>query len=324
MLTFDFRPSDTGNEDFKAEGVDFRGDSFTVIGMVEPEADGVLRLEWKKLYPKGDIFYYSGTLVDEYTITGWLGHSVDYFEWQFVLKKIPAEHMIYRPRPRTLDLLPPPRPLRSVSISPYLHPRAASVDGGSETHLILDEHADETSDADKLKADGDAQTDSGPKTDTLSEPEDRTDDKGSVNPEAAASTDGRLTPDAGGSSAAGPSTSIEVLRRNLKYCALWQYAILAIRYDVRRKWWTWSYFASRRDARKKYLETHQILHGTFPYDSHHSFKVSEARLALTSQDARFYEALAIHLSKLQPYPLYVNFLHFTSYTVVTDKFYVEA
>ncbi|KAM5542283.1 hypothetical protein V8D89_004156 [Ganoderma adspersum] len=294
-------PPITDNEDFKAEGVEFWGDSFTVTGMVEPEEDGVFRLEWKKLYPDGDIFYYFGTLIDECTITGWLGQSVEYFPWQFFLKKIPAEHMIYRPSPHTLGLLPPPLPSTPAFMPPTAHPTAVGTNGGSTAHPISDEHADETSNADKMEADGDAPGDAGLNIDTPSEPEDRTDDEASGGPEAAASTHGRLTPDADGSSTADPSQSTQVLRR--KYCALWQYAISAIRHDIRRKWWTWSYFAARRYARKNYLKTHQMLNGTFPYDPDHDLRVSEASLALTSRDARFYEALAVHLSKLQPYPL---------------------
>ena len=191
MLTFDFCPSGTDNEAFKAEGIDFSGHSFTVAGRVSPEADGVLRLEWKTLYPKGDTFYYSGTLVDEYTITGWLGRSVDFFQWQFALKKIPAEYMIYRPRPHDLGLPPPVWPSISAFMSPDARPTATVADRGSMAYLVSDEHADqlETNSVDKMEANGDPQENAGAKTDTVSEPEDCTTEEVFIGSQAAANTD---------------------------------------------------------------------------------------------------------------------------------------
>jgi hypothetical protein len=36
--------------------------------------------------------------------------------------------------------------------------------------------------------------------------------------------------------------------------ALWQFAIAAVRYGVRRGSWSWSFFKARADSRKRFIE----------------------------------------------------------------------
>ncbi|KAI1785573.1 hypothetical protein LXA43DRAFT_899499 [Ganoderma leucocontextum] len=195
MLSFRFHLSHADNEDFTAEGVEFDGDSYTVRGHVARETGGMPQVEWTVKYPGGYDVRYFGSLTDEFTIMGCRSISEYDMDWQFVLKKIPAEYMIYRPSPYTLNL---PTPYRE----------------------------------------------------------------------------------------------------------LWRYAISATLHDVRRKWWTWTYFAARRDARKNFLNTHYIgLNGFFPPNEPepvHTYQANQARLACTAADAQFYESLAVYLSNTRP------------------------
>ena len=324
MLTFHFHLSDSDNSDFTSKGVqpEFDGDPFTVTGIVKPDPDGaVLKCEWKKKYSETDIVYYFGTLVDEYTIVGWIGISIYDLDLQFVLKKIPAEYMIYRPSPHALgEPLPPRPPILSPDQSPTSHPTNGSSNEGSRAHSVPVIDIGETK-GEVDVTDGDASPEAGGGVDTnneatvgvaqdvISTSDETADVVVDIGSEIVASPDGHSALDVGAESVdpngdADPGPAGTLVRS--KYRALWDYAMSAILHDVRRKWWTWSYFAARRDARKNFLKEHVGLNGIFPYDPVHCLQVSATRLACTNRDATFYEALAFHLSNSRPYSKYVE------------------
>ena len=189
MITLHFHHSTQENEDFTASGYDFDGEEFIVRGTLDSES---LEIKWTITYGADFDVYYTGRLVDEYTIVGTRASgAIENVDFSFVMKKIPAEYLIYRPSPMRL-----------------------------ETH-----------------------------------------DKGE------------------------------------KYRALWVYAISAIVHDVRRKWWTWSLFAARRDVRKAYIELDSRR--VVPYKRLELAGWRTGNLNLcTSKDAFFYESLSRYLATI--------------------------
>ena len=71
--------------------------------------------------------------------------------------------------------------------------------------------------------------------------------------------------------------------------ALWGFAIAAVRNDVRRERWSWSYFAQRRDDRKTVLSLAvRYLYFGEPLDAEEVQRCCAASQRLTSADACFY------------------------------------
>jgi hypothetical protein len=82
--------------------------------------------------------------------------------------------------------------------------------------------------------------------------------------------------------------SIKELSDN-KPRALWGFAIAAVRNDIRRERWSWSYFAQRRDDRKTVLSlVVRNLYFGEPLDSEEAQRCCAASQRLTSADACFY------------------------------------
>ncbi|KAJ7846349.1 hypothetical protein B0H14DRAFT_934544 [Mycena olivaceomarginata] len=75
--------------------------------------------------------------------------------------------------------------------------------------------------------------------------------------------------------------------------ALWAFAIDSVRFDVRRKGWSWSYFKERRDNRKRFIELY-IRSTKFgpPMNDEERGDLSRVQKALTTSDSRFYHSLA--------------------------------
>ena len=77
--------------------------------------------------------------------------------------------------------------------------------------------------------------------------------------------------------------------------ALWRFAIAAVRNDVRRERWSWSYFAQRRDDRKTVLSsTIRYMYFGEPLDSEEHQRCSAASQRLTPADACFYHSKIVH------------------------------
>ena len=187
MLSLYFHCSNQDGEDFTASGIDFDGDAFKVSGTYTAVEDGLPEVKWTIHYGKELKVYYTGRLVDEYTIVGTRAYAnPEDYDWSFVMKKIPEEHMIFRPPPMVLE---------------------------SED-------------------------------------------------------------------------------RSAKYRALWKYAIAATVDDIRRRWWTWSFFAARRDTRKTYLTTEQERIAPRNHDI--TPDLVRNGNACTPKDVLFYESLATY------------------------------
>lgn len=74
--------------------------------------------------------------------------------------------------------------------------------------------------------------------------------------------------------------------------ALWQFAISAVRDQVRRQLWSWSYFKARREMRKLYIELDTRVHnyGRLLEENEVAVLV-RCRKALSPADARFYHSI---------------------------------
>ena len=71
--------------------------------------------------------------------------------------------------------------------------------------------------------------------------------------------------------------------------ALWGFAIAAVRNDIRRERWSWSYFAQRRDDRKMLLAlVTRYLHFGKPLDGEEIQRCCAVLQRLTPADACFY------------------------------------
>lgn len=190
MLSLHFHYSTKEGEDFTACGIEFDGDPFEISGTCEQDEDGVVQVQWTISYPGDMRIYYTGTLVDEYTIMGRRSYdNPDDFDWHFVLKKIPDEYMTFRPSPLQLQV-------------PENKPRL-----------------------------------------------------------------------------------------------LWQYAISVTLHEVRRRRFSWSYIAGRRDARMAYLKVQAGYGRPLPdFDERNA----RARQVCTAKDVRLYETFASYLSRIVP------------------------
>lgn len=73
--------------------------------------------------------------------------------------------------------------------------------------------------------------------------------------------------------------------------ALWRFAIAAVRNDVRRERWSWTYFAQRRDDRETVLSLGiRYLHFGKPLGGDETQRFLGASQRLTSADACFYNS----------------------------------
>ncbi|KAI0353185.1 hypothetical protein OH77DRAFT_1407357 [Trametes cingulata] len=81
---------------------------------------------------------------------------------------------------------------------------------------------------------------------------------------------------------------------------LWHYAISAILHDVRRRNWTWAYFAARRDIRKGYLKLKSSLHRR-AYTPDEFEELCRILQACTTKDARFYQSLVQQIDQTIPH-----------------------
>ncbi|KAJ7126323.1 hypothetical protein C8R44DRAFT_980121 [Mycena epipterygia] len=75
--------------------------------------------------------------------------------------------------------------------------------------------------------------------------------------------------------------------------ALWTFAISAVRYDVRRDRWAWSFFKERRDSRRRFIELYvrSTAFGT-PLTGLENEELKRLTKILTTSDTRFYYSLA--------------------------------
>ena len=89
--------------------------------------------------------------------------------------------------------------------------------------------------------------------------------------------------------------SIKELRDN-KPRALWKFAIAAVRDDIRREHWTWSYFSRRRDDRKTVVSllVRSRWFGT-PLNAEETGTLREITRRLTPNDACFYDSMVEHI-----------------------------
>ncbi|KAF8178104.1 hypothetical protein K438DRAFT_1978069 [Mycena galopus ATCC 62051] len=85
------------------------------------------------------------------------------------------------------------------------------------------------------------------------------------------------------------------LRKN-KARALWAFAIAAVRFDVRRSRWAWSFFNERRDRRRRFIELHIRSDGSatfgLPLNAEEHEELARIRKSMTTADSRFYHSLA--------------------------------
>ena len=89
--------------------------------------------------------------------------------------------------------------------------------------------------------------------------------------------------------------SIKDLSHN-KPRALWGFAIAAVRNDVRRERWSWSYFAQRRDDRETVLSlTIRYQYFGEPLDIEENQRCWAASQRLTPADACFYRSKINHI-----------------------------
>jgi hypothetical protein len=88
--------------------------------------------------------------------------------------------------------------------------------------------------------------------------------------------------------------SIKELSDN-KPRALWRFAIAAVRNDIRRDHWTWSYFSERRDDRK--IITSLLVRDRWfgpPLSNEEVWTLYTTTQKLTPGDACFYDSLVDH------------------------------
>jgi len=89
--------------------------------------------------------------------------------------------------------------------------------------------------------------------------------------------------------------SIKELSDN-KPRALWGFAIAAIRNDIHRDFWSWSYFSQRRDDREEVVS---LLIRYYHFGSPPSFedvqRLNEIAKRLTPADACFYQSKATYI-----------------------------
>lgn len=105
MLTLRFHYTGTGERTLRATGIDFDNDTFEALGTCSTAEDGSISVTWTIFYPGDNNVYYTGRLDDEFTISGRFAYrpeGVANSHDGFILKKVPAEYMIFRPPPVVL------------------------------------------------------------------------------------------------------------------------------------------------------------------------------------------------------------------------------
>ena len=123
MLSLHLHVDSDNHNSFIASGVEFDGDPFSIAGKCFLGEDDIICVNFTMSYP-GDLqVSYYGRLIDQYTIVGDRSYgNEDAKDWTFVLKKIPAQYMIYRPAPEVLiDPSARPRALWRYAIHAMLH-----------------------------------------------------------------------------------------------------------------------------------------------------------------------------------------------------------
>jgi hypothetical protein len=89
--------------------------------------------------------------------------------------------------------------------------------------------------------------------------------------------------------------SIKDLSQN-KPRALWKFAIAAVRNDIRRDSWSWSFFSQRQDDRESVISlTIRFLFFGNPTDDEEDAKLCTAVQRLTPADACFYSSKINHI-----------------------------
>ncbi|KAI8983185.1 hypothetical protein BD414DRAFT_523114 [Trametes punicea] len=78
---------------------------------------------------------------------------------------------------------------------------------------------------------------------------------------------------------------------------LWRYAISAVVCDLRRRNWSWSFFAERRNVRKQYVKCFARWYGRSFWVAE---ELSDLRQRCTLKDARFYQALVERRNRILP------------------------
>jgi Vacuolar sorting-associated protein 13, N-terminal len=92
--------------------------------------------------------------------------------------------------------------------------------------------------------------------------------------------------------------SIKELSDN-KPRALWKFAIAAVRNDIRRERWSWSYFSQRRNDRETFISlTLRDLYFGRPLDKEEIQRICTAAQRLTPADACFYASKINRIRKL--------------------------
>ena len=100
MLSLHFHYGNAEDHSFHASGVDFNAEGYYVRGFYDiGDDDNVTYLTWTMTYPGDYVRQYRGRLMDEYTIIGTRDANHGYQDWDFILKKIPPEIMLFRPPP---------------------------------------------------------------------------------------------------------------------------------------------------------------------------------------------------------------------------------
>ncbi|KAI0329176.1 hypothetical protein GY45DRAFT_1371835 [Cubamyces sp. BRFM 1775] len=89
-----------------------------------------------------------------------------------------------------------------------------------------------------------------------------------------------------------------MLRTGDKPRILWRYAIVCALQDVRRRNWSWMYFAQRRDIRKRFIKLKSRPFGR-PVPNLEE-ELGRVEHECTAQDARFYYALTQRLDRIIP------------------------
>ena len=86
-----------------------------------------------------------------------------------------------------------------------------------------------------------------------------------------------------------------------KYRALWAFAIKFSLLEVRRKRWSWLYFAERRKIRKRYIELN-IRHWTYgrPLSDEECAEFFACRKALSPSEAALYRIIRDHALAIMP------------------------
>ncbi|KAJ7165011.1 hypothetical protein C8R46DRAFT_1277063 [Mycena filopes] len=79
--------------------------------------------------------------------------------------------------------------------------------------------------------------------------------------------------------------------------ALWAFAIGAVRFNIRRSRWTWSFFKERRDNRERFISLF-LQHVVLP-DEDVTEQLSRVNKKLTTADYRFYSSLALKQLRAQ-------------------------